>query len=663
MIDFNKDYYQVLELDRYCSSEDVKSCYRILVKRYHPDLHPGNKEFEQKIRDINEAYEVLSNTDDKNIYDQYLQAQSKVSVADNKYSKNRKTYQRKDTVNVERKRFIKGKIYIKYHGDQLEDYTESVLRETFYKVKVTQVDAIILKEDIHEDLPHTFSTVFSQHKPFGLAIDQLIYCEVHDQTQISYYSLHIRDLTIPDVELIDVTKHEGDSFGTITGIFYGYVLKIEQEEVVTDVTECFGETGRAEERNENGVRMYRKEYFNSDCTTRWGEWVREKMRNTYVPTGHTEVKGNYVRYQYYRSNYKSTYYGKWIYRPQNASVNYGSGCIGPFSGLFGGVLSILLLVLFIPKLLFLLPFIIFAILLYVVPGHIWKWFAGLFYGILALAYVAALFNFIFNGHEHAKPEINEQRQARKPEETRFIRTTNVNERPIRRPDTIIRQTIEWKNYEDSLYAGTFILHNSDFIKSKRYKNQLPIYVTDEYSYDEMIFSLKEFDKDKLSGLYKMFDSLRTARKLDEFKFAEAIVSCVQSIPYTMVLPNSCTEAKYQDETVSRYLVSKDARCDGNERFGINTPVEFLASFSGDCDTRTLLLYAILDHYGFDVAVLSSEHYTHSILGINLPYDGLTYAYQDKQYVVWETTAPNVKPGMLPNEISNMNYWRISLKSK
>ena len=72
---------------------------------------------------------------------------------------------------------------------------------------------------------------------------------------------------------------------------------------------------------------------------------------------------------------------------------------------------------------------------------------------------------------------------------------------------------------------------------------------------------------------------------------------------------------------------------------------------------------IFSHYDYDVALLSSEFYGHSILGINLPISGTAYNYKNQRYVMWETTAPNCKPGVIPNEISNTNNWRISLKSK
>lgn len=179
----------------------------------------------------------------------------------------------------------------------------------------------------------------------------------------------------------------------------------------------------------------------------------------------------------------------------------------------------------------------------------------------------------------------------------------------------------------------------------------------------MIFLIKENDKQKLKGVYQLFDSIKNYENLSYIKFAELIVSFVQDIPYSVVLPGDCDPNLYNDKFIYKYLRSKDARCDGFEKFGINSPVEFMSNLYGDCDTRTLLLYTMLSHYGYDVALFSSEFYNHSIIGINLPINGIKYKYKNQNYVLWETTAPNIKPGILPKEISNLNYWRISLKSK
>ncbi|OGW54701.1 MAG: molecular chaperone DnaJ [Nitrospirae bacterium RBG_13_43_8] len=65
------DYYKVLGVDKNSSQDEIKKAYRKLARKYHPDLNPGDKVSEQKFKELNEAYEVLSDPKKRAQYDQF----------------------------------------------------------------------------------------------------------------------------------------------------------------------------------------------------------------------------------------------------------------------------------------------------------------------------------------------------------------------------------------------------------------------------------------------------------------------------------------------------------------------------------------------------------------------------------------------------------------
>ncbi|AKG21935.1 DnaJ C-terminal domain-containing protein [Calothrix sp. 336/3] len=66
-----RDYYEILGVSKDATNEEIKKVFRKLARQYHPDVNPGNKEAEDKFKDIGEAYEILSDTAKREQYDQF----------------------------------------------------------------------------------------------------------------------------------------------------------------------------------------------------------------------------------------------------------------------------------------------------------------------------------------------------------------------------------------------------------------------------------------------------------------------------------------------------------------------------------------------------------------------------------------------------------------
>lgn len=139
------------------------------------------------------------------------------------------------------------------------------------------------------------------------------------------------------------------------------------------------------------------------------------------------------------------------------------------------------------------------------------------------------------------------------------------------------------------------------------------------------------------------------KQLTSIELAELIVTFVQDIPYSYVRVQDCAEANNNGKP-----------CIGKIAFGLLSPYEFLHSLYGDCDTRAVLIYALLEILGYDPMIVISHEYAHAMLALNIPASGDHLKHRGKNYYFWETTGKGWPIGMLPPNSNNINYWKIAL---
>jgi hypothetical protein len=218
-------------------------------------------------------------------------------------------------------------------------------------------------------------------------------------------------------------------------------------------------------------------------------------------------------------------------------------------------------------------------------------------------------------------------------------------------------TISWNDYQNRNYKGSYNITKNNYSISYSNRNK----ITNPDSWGTVYENCFSKDQILLPALYQMFDKLKSQKRPDEKQFAEMVGAFVQRIPYVLVHDQTCEElmrAAPNDEFIQEYH-REGKQCLQNCKYGLQAPAEFGFNLKGDCDTRALLAYTILDHYGYNVAMLTSDVYGHAILGIGLPYQGLYKSYKGVRYYTWELTAKDWQPGLLAPQLSEMSNWEIS----
>jgi hypothetical protein len=212
----------------------------------------------------------------------------------------------------------------------------------------------------------------------------------------------------------------------------------------------------------------------------------------------------------------------------------------------------------------------------------------------------------------------------------------------------------WNDNKSRPYSGKVSVKLNDVESSNLNKKNIYA-ITWGYFYKNIV----EHDKLKISTVYELFDQIYRTKTLSRNDFADVIVTFVQNIPYNILTIDSCNEAYFKSQSIKE-MMDNGIDCDGNVFGGLYTPTEFISNFKGDCDTRTVFLYTVLNRYGYDTKILNSEVYAHSIIAVNLPSQGRYKTHLGKRYYTWETTSLNWQLGDLPPSTSRMNYWYVAL---
>jgi hypothetical protein len=667
-MDFNKDYYNILAIPSTASKEEIKAAYRRLVKLYHPDRNQGSELSEERIKDINEAYEVLYNDITRHAYHEYCKEKEELEKKEKPHPTqptqdiprgNKHTYVRTHTRTKEMRTYVKGTIIIKFWGELVrEEGNYGVELETDYQIHPTDVIVTILETDIHplDKAPTAFQQCYKESELFTTPLRKPINCVITTSGAEEHYSLDLLDIRVKNPTITNITKHEGDNLGTLTGELYAYVNRFITEEYEVAESECFGDTGKVEFKNEEGQRFMRRESYNNDCTTTWGAW---QPVGQHRGGGATTKTGQ--RKQPYPSN--SNY---WQTKPTTTFSSEPEGCLQ-----YWWLVPLVFLAIGFPP----LGAGLIIVIAFVAVFHLLSFFitrAQFVLPVLALLFLASI---VFAISKSGSKPIHTSRNSSPSQNSVSESQTLIRKRNASQEiddstqvgkmlaDTLINHFVRWQDYDSLLYEANLSISAADLrssIQAHQKSGDLPITNLQQvYRYFE------NEDSTKLKYIYAVFDSIRISKNLNEQQFANMIVSCIQSLPYYLVLDQSCSDKAYaDDEFISSYLNACDRDCCiGNVLYGVASPAEFIGNLKGDCDTRALLLYIILKHFRYNVALLTSNYYKHAVIAVHFEREqpnGLSLSIRNKNYYLWETTSTQLKAGVIAPAVQNLTYWEVSL---
>ncbi|MBK7666686.1 MAG: hypothetical protein IPJ32_04655 [Sphingobacteriaceae bacterium] len=229
-----------------------------------------------------------------------------------------------------------------------------------------------------------------------------------------------------------------------------------------------------------------------------------------------------------------------------------------------------------------------------VASSIFKWVVRGFSLLFLLGLFGAFISFLNSGLKKS----NSIKRNNYTHQNETIETTDTLSNNL-----IISHHRTWPDYKNKIHNCDIKVFASDYFESKNF-NQSQYNAPD---FNFLYSLLNKHDANKLDLIYQEFDSLRLVNNYAprSKEFADLIVSCIQDIPYALVLPSACNPYVTTDKTVKDLLLT-GCDCKPYVSNGVQTPVEFMVNFKGHCDTRSLFLYKILNKFGYKTVLLASN---------------------------------------------------------
>jgi hypothetical protein len=233
-------------------------------------------------------------------------------------------------------------------------------------------------------------------------------------------------------------------------------------------------------------------------------------------------------------------------------------------------------------------------------------------------------------------------------------------------DYTIEKEVTWFDFSDHGYQAKFSTSERSFKASvdatikiaeeiQADNNDPVVWITRLYD------GMYQTDRVKLDSITRIFADSAARLNLDALHTAEMVVTFIQEIPYVLVHEASCAESIRNGNAFMADYHREGKPCLPNITAGVQSPYAFLHNLKGDCDTRTLLGFAILSRLGIPSSVWVSSTYGHSILGVAVPAGhGMYKEIQGVRHYGVELTSKGFRVGMVAPDHARPRNWDITL---